>query len=107
MLQSLWLQGLVVPQPQWLVRLPIRCLWGRWHLWWHSWVVTAACTSTCLSAFSRSRLSEVVLHGESNTGQASPRTPTQRMFQPQEAVQPKQNQTIRQPDTPAQKAKYS
>ena len=29
-----------------------------------------------------------VLHAESNTGQASPRTPTQRTFQPQEAVQP-------------------
>ena len=29
------------------------------HVWWHSWVVTAACTSTCLSEFSRSRLSEV------------------------------------------------
>ena len=51
--------------------------------------------------------SREVLHGESNTGQASPRTPTQRTFQPQEAVQPQQNQTILQPDTPAQKAKYS
>ena len=29
-----------------------------------------------------------VLHGESITDQASPRTPTQRTFQPQEAVQP-------------------
>ena len=48
-----------------------------------------------------------VLHGESNTGQASPRTPTQRTFQPQEAVQPQRNQTILQPDTPAQKANYS
>ena len=36
-----------------------------------------------------------------------PRTPTQRTFQPQEAVQPQRNQTIRQRDTPAQKAKYS
>ena len=48
-----------------------------------------------------------MLHGESNTGQASPRTPTQRAVQPQEAVQPQRNQTILQPDTPAQKAKYS
>ena len=48
-----------------------------------------------------------VLHGESNTGQASPRTPTQRTFQPQEAVQPQRNQTILQPDSPAQKANYS
>ena len=48
-----------------------------------------------------------VLHGESNTGQASPRTPTQRTFQAQEAVQPQLNQTILQPDTPAQKANYS
>ena len=45
-----------------------------------------------------------VLHGESNTSQASPRTPTQRTFQPQEAVQPQRNQTILQPYTPAQKA---
>ena len=30
----------------------------------------------------------LVLHGESNTGQALPRTPTQRTFQPQDAVQP-------------------
>ena len=45
-----------------------------------------------------------VLHGESITDQASPRTPTQRTFQPQEAVQPQQNQTILQADTPAQKA---
>ena len=29
-----------------------------------------------------------VLHGESSTDQASPRTPTQRTCQPQEAVQP-------------------
>ena len=29
-----------------------------------------------------------VLHGENNTSQASPRTPTQHTFQPQEAVQP-------------------
>ena len=29
-----------------------------------------------------------VLHGESNTGQALPQTPTQRTFQPQEAVRP-------------------
>ena len=28
--------------------MPVRCLWGSWHVWWHSWVVTAACTSTCL-----------------------------------------------------------
>ena len=48
MLQSLWLRGLVVPRPRWLVWLPVRCLWGRWHVWWHSWVVTAACTSTCV-----------------------------------------------------------
>ena len=43
-----------------------------------------------------------VLHGESITDQASPRTPTQRTFQPQEAVQPQRNQTILQADTPAQ-----
>ena len=48
-----------------------------------------------------------VLHGESNTGQASPRTPTQRTIQPQEAVQPQRNQSILQADTPAQKANYS
>ena len=48
-----------------------------------------------------------VLHGESNTGQASPRTPTQRTFQPQEAEQPQRNQTVLQPETPAQKANYS
>ena len=48
-----------------------------------------------------------VLPGESNTDQASPRTPTQRTFQPQEAVQPQRNQTILQADTPAQKANYS
>ena len=41
-----------------------------------------------------------VLHGESITDQASPRTPTQRTFQPQEAVQPQRNQTILQADTP-------
>ena len=35
-----------------------------------------------------------VLHGESITGQASPRTPTQRTFQPQIAVQPQRNQTM-------------
>ena len=43
-----------------------------------------------------------VLHGESITDQASPRTSTQRTFQPQEAVQPQRNQTILQADTPAQ-----
>ena len=59
MSQSLWLRGLAVPRPRWLVWLPVRCLWGRWHVWWHSWVVTAACTSTCLWEFSRSRLLEV------------------------------------------------
>ena len=48
-----------------------------------------------------------VLHGESSTDQASPRTPTQRTCQPQEAVQPQRNQTILQADTPAQKANYS
>ena len=48
-----------------------------------------------------------VLHGESNTSQASPRITIQRMCQPQEAVQPYQNQVTRQPDTPAPKAKYS
>ena len=48
-----------------------------------------------------------VLHGESITDQASPRTPTQRTFQPQEAMQPQRNQTILQADTPAQKANYS
>ena len=48
-----------------------------------------------------------VLHGESNTGQVSPRTPTQRTIQPQEAAQPQRSQTILQPDTPAQKANYS
>ena len=48
-----------------------------------------------------------VLHGESITDQASPRTPTQCTFQPQEAVQPQRNQTILQADTPAQKANYS
>ena len=21
---------------------------GSWHLWWHSWVVTTACASTCI-----------------------------------------------------------
>ena len=47
-----------------------------------------------------------VLHGESITDQASPRTPTHRTFQPQEAVQPQRNQTILQADTPAQKANY-
>ena len=46
-----------------------------------------------------------VVHGESNTSQASPRMTIQRMCQPQEAVQPQQNQIILQPDTPAQKAK--
>ena len=51
--------GLVVPLPRWPVWLPVRCLWGSWHVWWHSWVVTAACTSTCLWEFSRSRLPEV------------------------------------------------
>ena len=45
---ALWLRGLVVPRPRWLVWLPVRCLWGIWHVRWHSWVVTAACTSTCL-----------------------------------------------------------
>ena len=49
----------------------------------------------------------LLVHGESNTDQASPRTPTQCTFQPQEAVQPQRNQTILQPDTPAQKANYS
>ena len=48
-----------------------------------------------------------VLHGDSITDQASPRMPTQRTFQPQEAVQPQRNQTILQADTPAQKANYS
>ena len=48
-----------------------------------------------------------VLHGESNTDRASPRTPTQRTLQPQEAVQPQRNQTILQADTPAQKSNYS
>ena len=47
-----------------------------------------------------------LLYGESITDQASPRTPTQRTFQPQEAVQPQRNQTILQADTPAQKANY-
>ena len=49
----------------------------------------------------------MVLHGERNTDQASPRTPTQLTFQPQDAVQPQRNQTIHQADTPAQKANYS
>ena len=37
-----------------------------------------------------------VLHGESNTSQASPRMTVLRMYmcQPQEAVQPQQNQII-------------
>ena len=48
-----------------------------------------------------------MLHGESITDQASPRTPTQRTFQPREAVQPQRNQTILQADIPAQKANYS
>ena len=52
----------------------------------------------------RGRFICVVLHGESITDQASPRTPTQRTFQPQEAVQHQRNQTILQADTPAQKA---
>ena len=51
------------------------------------------------------KLCLVVLHGESNTSQASPRMTIQRMCQPQEAVQPKQNQIILQPVTPAQKGK--
>ena len=42
------------------------------------------------------------IHGESNTGQASPRTPTQRTIQPQEAAQPQRNQTILQPDDGSQ-----
>ena len=53
------------------------------------------------------RVVSMVLHGESITDRASPRTPTQRTFQQQEAVQPQRNQTILQADTPAQKAKYS
>ena len=53
------------------------------------------------------RAIRTVLHGESITDQASPRTPTQRTFQPQEAVHPQRNQTILQADTPAQKANYS
>ena len=48
-----------------------------------------------------------MLHGESNRGQASPRTTTQRMCQPQEAVQTQRNQTMLQRDTPAQKTKGS
>ena len=40
----------------------------------------------CVCAFEL--LQPVVLHGASNTGQASPRTTIQRMCQPQEAVQP-------------------
>ena len=48
-----------------------------------------------------------VLHGESNTSQASPRITIQRMCQPQVAVQPQQNQTKLELDTPAQKAKQS
>ena len=40
--------GIGGPEPRWLVWLPVCGLWGRWHVWWHSWVVTAACTSTCL-----------------------------------------------------------
>ena len=47
----------------------------------------------------------LVLHGESNRGQASPRTTTQRMCQQQEAVQTIRNHTILQRDTPAQKTK--
>ena len=39
-----------------------------------------------------------VLHGDSSTGQATPRMPTQRTIQPQEAAQPHRNQTILQPD---------
>ena len=61
------------------------------HTYWHA----------------RRYVNEQVLHGERNTGQAAPLTPTQRMFQPQEAVQPQRNQTILQRDTPAQKANYS
>ena len=48
-----------------------------------------------------------VLHGESNTSQASLRMTIQRICQPQEAVPPQHNQVILQPDTPAQKAKKS
>ena len=55
----------------------------------------------------RNALTSSVLHGESSTDQAAPRTPTQRTCQPQDAVQPQRNQTIFQADTPAQKANYS
>ena len=42
-----------------------------------------------------------VLQGESNRGQASPRTTIQRMCQPQEAVQTQRYQPILQRDTPS------
>ena len=64
------------------------------------WCMGRACRVTLLVEV----LQLHVLHGESITDQASPRTPTQRTFQPQEAVQPQRNQTILQADTPAQKA---
>ena len=61
----------------------------------------------CMLCVCREAVPAAVLHGESITEQASPRTPTQCTFQPQEAVQPQRNQTILQADTPAQKANYS
>ena len=47
----------------------------------------------------------LIVYGESNRGQASPRTTLHRMCQLQEAVQTERNQTILQRDTPAQKTK--
>ena len=59
-----------------------------------------------LAKFPNSRIMTMVLHGESITDQASPRTPTQRTFQPQEAVQPQRNPTKLQ-HTPSQNTQLS
>ena len=74
--------------------------------------MASACMSRQVSTSAMNQCDEAiehywVLHGESNIGQASPRTPTQRTIQPQESAQPQRNQTTLQPDTPARKANYS
>ena len=54
------------------------------------------------SVAATSRRGPGLFRGQVQNVQCYTRTPTQRTFQPQEAVQPQRNQTILQPDTPAQ-----
>ena len=69
-------------------------------------VLISGCSSACSCFPVNSIICDVscgVLHGESITDQASPRTPTQRTFQPQEAVQPQRTKPYSKPTLPRER----